>query len=444
MALALVGVCGFFIGRNSKSTVVIDEDVYERAASKQTARASAVEKKPQAEERKARSAKEISKMTRQSDRFRALADYYADLSADQLEDEAKKLNDLPMPLRMMAASLLFTQWAESDPYSALAFSQNSGYMGEMARPMILQGWASSDPVSAANYYSAHPSEFAMMDKGGKKGINAAEILALEWAKQDPDSALAWVNTITGAEKNEAIETLVETVADSDLEKAKKIAQTLSGKELEQANRDIAQAMAKKNGWADTAAFIAQLPAAEQDKAYQKAIEALSEVNAADALAQLAKVPASKSKTDATSNVLVELSHSSPKQAFDIAMSDAEVSQKGKDMTKIAGNYVAEDENAAYQTFNQMAAGESRDAAVQAYANQYKSNNHQAAFEFANSVTDEKDRAKALATVYQKWNAADSSAAKAALNANPLLSDAVKQNILNGGKGGKKNFSLPQE
>jgi hypothetical protein len=95
-----------------------------------------------------RSADDINQMPGQLQRMQSLLEFYAGLTPEQLEEEAKKLEAIPMPERMMASYVLFAKWAETDPMSAMAFSDKMGFTGMFVRPTIMQSWASVDPAAA--------------------------------------------------------------------------------------------------------------------------------------------------------------------------------------------------------------------------------------------------------------------------------------------------------
>ena len=78
----------------------------------------------------------------QTNRILSLLQYYADLDPSEFENEASKLQGLPMSQRMLAMNLLFARWAETDPHAALDASRSIGFPElMMARSGVLQGWA---------------------------------------------------------------------------------------------------------------------------------------------------------------------------------------------------------------------------------------------------------------------------------------------------------------
>src|SRR5690606_9072733 len=113
-----------------------------------------------------------------------------------------------------------------------------GFAAVFVRPTILQSWASVDPENAAKYYSENPREFSMM--GGGRGQNGAASIAAEWAKQDPQAALAWASSLNGDDKNRAMTSVVREVALEDPKKAAELAQGMAPGERGDAYGSIAR------------------------------------------------------------------------------------------------------------------------------------------------------------------------------------------------------------
>ena len=210
-ALVLGAVGGFLTGKNTSSTAAAppEEGSVTRTRSQSrplAARADA--KRSSSSASRGHSTAEILRTAGQSDRLQALMDFYAGLTPEQLEEEAAKLEDLPMSERIMASLLLFGKWAETDPTAAMAYTEKMGFAGNFVRPTVLQSWASKDPQGAAKYYSDNARQFAMMGMmGGGRGPmggGGASVIASEWARQDPTAAFAWAGTLTGNEKNSAM------------------------------------------------------------------------------------------------------------------------------------------------------------------------------------------------------------------------------------------------
>ena len=140
---------------------------------------------------------EIYRLRGSSSRITALAQYYQRLSPQQLEDEANKMEEFPNTERFTASTLLFNRWGEVDAYSALDYANGMGWRGIGYRRQVMQGWATADPASAGKYMAENPLELAVGSKGdGSRGSHSVQsFIGEEWAKQDPNGAIAWANSL---------------------------------------------------------------------------------------------------------------------------------------------------------------------------------------------------------------------------------------------------------
>lgn len=375
-----------------------------------------------------------------SDRIKALIDFYAGLSPSQLAEEARKLEDLPMNERMMASVLLFGRWAESDPTAAMAFSNTMGFAGAFVRPTILQSWASTDPANAAKYYAANPREFAMMGMmGGGRGPmgggqGPASIIASEWARQDPAAALAWAGTLT-TDKAQAINAAIDAVAQTDPQKAASMLAALPGTDKGDAYRSVAA----KYGALDFNAaqtWIRTLPAEEQAAALASAIGGLANTDPQSAAKQVALMSAGDAKDGAVSIVAGDLARVNPQAAADfIKQQDSEKAQQNS-MRQLMPAWVAQNPTAALAYANSFQAGSVRDSALQSYVWSNNTAAPAALMKVAETVTDEDSRSRAVGVAAARWMREDPVAAKAYVQQSTTLSDNAKQRILSGrGMGG---------
>ncbi len=437
VTLALGAAGGFFVGKGGKSEVT--------AAGTETASISRSSRSPSEMKVESRSsssrggsASEIFKMPGQTQRMQALLDYYSGLSPEQLAEEAKKLDSIDMPERIMASYILFGKWAETDPMSAMAFSDKMGFTGMFVKPTIMQSWASVDPTNAAKYYSENPGQFAMMGMfggrggsgGGPMGNGAASIIAGEWASQDPTAAMAWAKTLNGSEKGNAMSSIVSKVSQTDPDKAIALAATMEGEEKTRANRQIAESLGSKD-WDKAQQFIAGLPVDEQDDARRRAFDGLAKENPQKAIEQLSSFTDPEQKNRATATVAEELSKENPGQAFELVISSPEEAQ-GDAMRSVMMNYARQDSSAALASIEKLPEGETRDRAVGTYVFATPSTNYAETFTLAESIKDEGDRQRAIGVSAAKWMTTDPDAAKAAVQQSTALSDDVKKRISEGG------------
>ena len=437
VTLALGATGGFLVGKGGKSSAADAAKEAEMLA--RTSRSGSLSSSASGREAgsgRTRSADDIQKMPGQLQRMQSLLDFYAGLSPEQLEEEAKKLEGIPMPERMMASYVLFAKWAETDPLSAMAFSDKMGFTGMFVKPTIMQSWASVDPVNASKYYSENPGQFAMMGMfggrggGGPMGNGAASIIAGEWARQNPDDAMAWAKTLNGSEKGNAVSSIVGQVATTDPQKAMALAATLTGDDQSRANRQIAEALGSKS-WDEAQQFIAGLPPDQQDDARRRAFDGLASKNPAEAAKQLASFTDEDQRNRATATVAEQMSREDPAGAFNLVVSSGSEAQEDA-MRNVMMNYARQDSAGALQAISTIPQGDARDTAIGTFVFASNSTNYSETFALAETITDERDRSRAIGVSAAKWMTTDPEAAKAAIQQSTTLSDEMKTRIIDGG------------
>lgn len=377
---------------------------------------------------------EINRLPGSSGRIQALMDFYGGLTPAQLEEEARKLEDLPMNERMIASFLLFGRWAEVDPTAAMSFSSTMGFAGMFARPTILQSWASTDPANASKYYSANPREFAMMGmmgggRGPMGGQGGASIIATEWARQDPAAALAWASSLT-TEKSQAMSAVVGEVAKTDPAKAASMLSSLNGTDLADAYRSVATQYGASDFNA-AQAWIRTLPADQQAEALASAIGGLSNKDPEAAARQLSLMQDGDAKNDIIGEVVGDWARVNPTAAADLLKKQTdEGAQRG--MSQLMGAWVRLDPTAALAYANSYEAGSVRDSALQSYVWSNQTGNPSDLVQVAETISDEGDRNRSIGIATARWMREDEAAAKTYIQQSTTISDEAKQRILDGG------------
>ena len=177
---------------------------------------------------------EINRLPGTSNRVQALVQYYQGLSLQQLEDEANKLEDLPVGERIMASMLLFSRWGEVNPYTAFDYANGLGWAGMLVRPTVLQSWASMDPASGS--YRA---------------------IAESYGAKDFASAQAWISTLPADQQGAATASAISGLARTDpMAAAAQVATMEGGSAKDRAVTDVMGSIAQ-NDPAAAAEFLAQ-------------------------------------------------------------------------------------------------------------------------------------------------------------------------------------------
>ncbi|NJM38095.1 MAG: hypothetical protein HC845_09695 [Akkermansiaceae bacterium] len=379
------------------------------------------------------SAEGTPRMPKNTSRVQALLDFYATLSAEELAEEAKKLEGLPLGERITSSILLFSRWAETDPTAAMAFSNTMGMAGGFVKPTILQNWASVDPAGAAKYLADNPREFAMMDmmggRGGAGGQSPFSIIASEWARKDPAAALTWANSLTMG-KEAALSTIIGEMAKTDPAKAKEWLVNLNPTERAGAYRSLATQYGA-NDFVAAEAWVRTLPAEDQAEALAAAIGGLAKSNPAAAAQKIATMPAGNAKNRLIPEVVQSLARIDALAAADFLKKQENEDVQSDGMRQLMPSMVAKDPAAAYAYANSFPDGKARDSAIQSYI---WANNKAAPadlFIAAETITDEGDRNRAAGVAAMRWLREDPEAAKKGIAASTALSDETKKQISQG-------------
>jgi hypothetical protein len=431
IAALLAGAAGGYLAGKAGSSGA-DATAAAESAMRDTKSSTRAGNTSEAESKKGpRSSGDALKEPGQLARMQGLMDLYAGMNADQLAAEAAKLEDLPMAQRIMASMLLFSRWGEIDPQGALAHAATLGPGGMFVRPTILQSWASTDPANAAKYFSENPGEFAMMGGFGPGGgNNGAGTIAAEWAKLDPDAALAWANGLTGENQTSALRSIIGELAGTDPTKAAQIAATLTGDEQARAYGDIAAKMASTD-FAAAEAFIQGLPAESRNRALSDALEVLARTDPQAAAAKLANIAEGGDRDRAIEGIAEGWARQDP------AAAAAWVSQQTTEdmddaLRPVIASWAGRDPAAALTWINSQPQGEVRDEAIGTYIWSSGGSDPQATLQLAESISDEGDRNRSIFMATRRWMQSDREAATTYIQQSTAISDEAKQRIIEGG------------
>lgn len=433
-ALLIGGAGGFVAGKNGTSSTSTAPESTATTSRSSRASASGGGESSRTASNRSKSIDDIRTKPGQLGRIQALMDFYQNLDAAQLEAEAAKLENLPINERIMASILLFGRWAETDPLSAMAYSDKMGMAGMFAKPTILQGWASTDPENAAKYFAEHPREFAMMGMGpmggGRNGGSGASVIAAEWAKSNPEAALAWAQTLKGNDKDQAMSSVVREISMTNPQKAVQLAATMEGEARTNAYESIAAQWGARN-FSEAEAWIKSLPADQQDAAMASAIRSLASQNPQAASTKIAGMADGDAKSRAIGEVVDTWSRQDPKSAA-AWLSSQNTESTGRAMRELMGNWARQDDAGALAYLTSQPAGEARDEATQAYVWSNRSSDPKSVIALAESIGNEEDRQRAVGVAAMQWMQTDPEAAKAYIQSSTTISDEAKQRLQEGG------------
>jgi hypothetical protein len=368
----------------------------------------------------------------QTARLQALVDLYSGLSPEEFAGEADKLNDLPFNERILNAYVLFAAWAEVAPYEAFEHANTKmGRTGMFVRPTILQSWAASDPKAAADYYQANKSDFVMMDMMGRGrggGDSGAATIAGEWARQDPEGALAWAKSLTGREKDDASAKAIAQVASTDPERAASLTAGLEGRALTEARQNIAVEWAKID-WDRAESFINTLPADQRGEAMGAAVGALAGEDPVRAAGKALSIPEGPARNGAISAVAESMAREQPAEAARWVSANGNEETQRQAVGNIMSNWVNQDPGAAKDWAVSRPAGPVRDAALASYVINDSKGSPAENIQLAESISDERSRGWAVGMATMRWMGEDREAAIDFVQSSDLIDERMRERIL---------------
>ena len=324
VALGLVGIGGFFVGRISSAGASPDSNPSAAAASG-TARTSSRETAAgPAGKEKARSVRgdrassgssqvrlkrleTIIQSENALDRNRALLSYIDQLAPGDFEEAIEHFRSLELgDDRNGEFALLLSAWAKIDPLTAIAYAREKTN-GGFATNTILTSWATLDPEAAIQWANANQEG----DEGNR--FFAGIIRGL--AGSDPARATALLTSMPrGDERGDALEEMVPHVLSTGPESARLWVASITDETLRNSLMgEMAEPMADKDPQG-TAAWLIANPGEASTRRMDDVFEKWAEVNQKDALASYETLPPGASRTNALEGLVGTLAKEDPKAA----------------------------------------------------------------------------------------------------------------------------------
>lgn len=419
--LVLGGGVGYYFGK--ADTPETAEVVTEGQRSQSGERSTTVRIERQQERR---SYESIMRESSQSDRILNLVAYYQSLGPDEFLEEAEKVGRLPMSERFLAGYLLYARWGEVAPMEAIDHSRTLGFASRFVQPTILSSWAIQDPVRAAEYYSENQRDFV---GGRRRGGDAGANIAKEWARQDPDAALAWAQGLSGNARTSAESAVFGELAVDD--PAKAAAQLDASPDLE-GREAAARRIAGQWGATDFAAakqWASSMTGEARDRALSEAVEGLATVDSLAAADEALALPEGRWRNEALESVAEEMSRENGAGAI------AWLEQNGGDellrdsMREVMPNWVAQDETAALAWVQSREEGGVRDRAAASYVFANQNADGREVIEIAQSIGDERSRNRSTRFAAEQWLATDPDGARSYIESAEGIDDNLRERLL---------------
>ena len=438
LTLGVGSALGFVIGKNGSADIPDTVNAAsERSAVRVAGKSSRA--KPGNEASRVRTMSDALATTSQSGRIEALMDYFSKLDPTKFSDEADKLEGLSMGERMMVGYLLFSRWGEEDPLAAMEYTKSMGRIGGFFNSMAIRSWASTDPVKVAEYYSANPGEFANTGRGPMSAGGTVGVIAAEWVKQDQTGAMDWALGLQGRSQELAVRSIFSQVASDDPASAALLLSSISDSgSREEAINTLAAEWGAED-WGAAQAWISSLPADEQSGATSRALRGLANVDYASAAVQLSSLPEGSEYSNTMEVIARQWSAEDPAAAAAWVMENGNADAQEESIGDAVSSWVGVDAVAALSFVNEQPAGDVRDEAALSYVRANRSGDISTNLELAESITSERDRARAMVTPISIWMQEDEESATAYVNETDSISDDIKQRIISraSGNGGRR-------
>lgn len=310
----------------------------------------------------------------------------------------------------------FSEWAKSDPETALAEACKWGPSAMDARLEILKIWSRMNPGAAAEYLAASPQLLSksLNLAGSRQSERDAgfAIIAGEWGKQDPGGAFAWAKTV-GKElaviESHALENPQSAIALTDhLEPNQKVAG------LEAIGRAWAALKPEEAlNWANT------LKGAAKDQVLLKIgnVVALSEPGQAAAIVEMISDPSRKSM--AADQLIESWASSSPDEALRWFQGDCPEAVKPTAVTRLVAAMSRQDPEAGLQVVKSLPEGSLlRDKAAASFIQHSESGDFMSLLTINEEIGNDAERWQTLAVLISRWKEEDPAAASAYLQERP--------------------------
>ena len=332
--------------------------------------------------------------------------------------------------QFMSMGLMMGRYAEIDPERALAYVGKQGGMERgFGTSSILRSWAATDPRAAADYLTNN-----VVGSGGDDWMlrRTAGSLASEWAKQDPQAALVWANTLSDELKGDAMNNIVEQLTSQDPLEAAKVAMGFDGEQRERSLRTIADQWSR-NEPEEAVKWAEALTVEGKTQALEEAVESWVGKDTDAAVAYMAKMD--QGERDQIMKEVVEQwgrkgAEAQPAAAEWVA---SQPDGKGKvDATgEIVGQWMRTDAESASGWLNEQPEGDAKDRGIAALLRDRSvREDPEAAVAWADSISDSEMRSEQVESSARNWLSKDRASALEYLESTNSLSAEQKTKLIN--------------
>ncbi len=314
--------------------------------------------------------------------------------------------------KIMIEMMLLSRWAEKDGPAALKYAtengSDSGPMQGMVKMGIMSAWAQSDPEAAWSHIMKEEEDGPGMF-GGRSLMMMGLFSAL--AAKDPDTAFT------------------------------RLAELDDPQERQMALNGIAQTAWNESARERLMEQISNLPEANERRDARAAVLGqLAMMEPEQAMTMASELPADERK-EVTQRVGGMLMMSDPERGAEYLLQNAEPDNKSQTYQIIVSQWASHDPNKAGAWLGAQPQTPELDSARSSFATQVAHRDPESAMAWANTVTDENQRAHAVGQVFETWKRNDEAAALSGLDSAVLPPERLEA-IRSGKKDGGQNPGFP--
>lgn len=381
------------------------------------------------------SIREIMSKAGPRDRFQAMMSFIEGIDTHEIEAALEELRANTTnqfdPEAMFASHLLLMRWGEEDSEGAFASLEKLGMMERAFGSMsVLAAVASDDPRAAADWLTSPTNLIAAVPRAGDF---MATTVSKEWAKSDPDAALAWAKTLPEGKRAGAYNGVLGSLAGDDPARASAMALELDeGKDRSNLIGNIAESWGKKSP-ADALRWVDTLEEGrERDQALGKTLGGWAQAEPEKAAAHLESLP-EEERAAHVGEIAGPWARQDPSGAASWLEDQPEGDGKNEGMRQVMWMWTATEPEAASTWLGQQPEGPSRDHGIVSLASTTYDDDPQAAITWAAAISDDGMRTEHVDRGVERYLKDEPEAAAAWVGSTDVLTPEEKSKYLETGQ-----------
>ncbi|MDG2125477.1 MAG: hypothetical protein P8J87_17365, partial [Verrucomicrobiales bacterium] len=304
------------------------------------------------------------------------------------------------PEALITAHILLTRWGTEDPAAALAHLAEADIKRAYGDGRaILAAYASGNPQRAVAWLGDPDNQLASQPKLGHV---LAGTIANEWARTDPDAALAWAASLPEGQSSGAHIAILRNLASRDPALASFVATSLEpGGERTRAIAEVSDAWASQDPDA-ALTWAATLDGEERHQATRQSLDALTDIDPQQAATYLESITDAGEQARLLTTVAGSWAETQPAEAATWLADRPESDGKTDAMGWVAWHWTNADPQAASTWLIDQPESQSRDRAIGSLAKATFESDPAAAVTWAAQITDPQTRDQSLTRGLTEW------------------------------------------